>query len=103
VNKARSALLLFLFLVPSLAYSALRDPTTPLDGGVVRKEQSALVLQAIFLADTSRYAVINGRTVYVGDKVNDWTLEVISRKGVRLARRGESRELALRKRISVTR
>lgn len=77
----------------------LVDPTRPVAFvGPARKEgeaQKKLQLQAIFYGENRREAVINGKTVKVGETVDQVQIVAIGPGGVRYARNGQQGELVL--------
>jgi MSHA biogenesis protein MshK len=73
---------------------ALSDPTRPPALGDAAGEAApaaAFRLQSVLISRGRRIAVIDGRTVVVGDKVGDATLAAIAETEVSL-KRGEERE-----------
>ena len=78
----------------------LRDPTTPL-GYSYKQQQPKPVfkLQAIFDRGGEVSAVINGRSVVVGDVISGWQVMAIRSQGVALRLNGESIQLALQRSI----
>jgi len=64
-------------LIPLVAQAELRDPTRPgnlpsnLPAISPNTPEAALTLSAIRISNTARYAIINGMTVSVGQKLDD--------------------------------
>lgn len=54
-----------------------------------------LKLQGILFASTGPCAIVNGRTVYTGDRVNDFRVTIISRDSITLRSETETRVLSL--------
>jgi hypothetical protein len=92
-------LCLLLLLVPGLATAAtLRDPTRPPDslsvaGDVVEPGPSRWRLQGMFYRDGSRSALVNGRRVGVGDRVDGARVVSVDDRAVVLQRDGDRFEL----------
>jgi hypothetical protein len=80
----------------------LRDPTRPL-GLIAQKEAGVkLELQAVFIRDNSREAVINGRRVNVGDNIFGALVVRIDEKSVTYRKEGKIGKLVLRDSVFVT-
>ena len=75
---------------------SLRDPTRPLGAFAIKAAKAKLDLQALFLRDASREAVINGKRVKVGGVVNGVYILKINEKSVEYQRDGITRTLYLR-------
>ena len=85
------------------AQTELQDPTQPV--AYVKeasKEQSALMLQAVFFRESGSQVVINGRLMQVGDIVQNLRVRRIDRDGVQLASSDGLRRLELRPTILST-
>lgn len=82
---------------------SLRDPTRPLTYTRKAEVASALQLQAIFERVSGYEAVINGRSVRVGQKVDNATITKITAERVHYEREGRHASVALRKNIFSTR
>lgn len=89
--------------LPSLHADALQDPTRPsfLSPGTdaaaadATRTTPSLVLNAIRLSPTRRSAMINDRSVKVGERIGDARVVAIDRDGVRLQRGTEQFTLHL--------
>ena len=104
-ERATSRRLLFiltalLFVCATVQAEELQDPTRPsyaTVGASPNEPQAAasLVLNAIRLSPGQRRAMINNRTVRVGERVGDARVVAIDRGGVRLQRGTEQFTLHL--------
>lgn len=84
--------------LPSVYADTLQDPTRPsfLDAAAPTAETApSLVLNAIHLSPTQRRAMINNRSVRVGDYLGAVRVVAIARDGVRLQRGTEQFTLQL--------
>jgi hypothetical protein len=72
--------------VAALSATAALQPPSPM---------SDFRLQAIFYRATSPSAVINGRTLYIGDKIDEARVLSIARETVKLQAKGEIKVLTL--------
>ena len=91
VNSQRAAaLLLGLFaLSGAVGKETLRDPTRPFSQQLsTRSPQQKFELQAVFRSADRRVAVVNGRRVVVGDKVDGATVIAIAADSLSLEYRG---------------
>jgi MSHA biogenesis protein MshK len=94
---------LFVLALPMMASAQgaeeLIDPTRPVafaaPVGKKTQEENKLQLQAIFFGESRREAVINGKTVKVGDVVDQAKILVIGPGRVRFEKNGEKGELVL--------
>lgn len=87
--------ILLLLISPVFAGQGL-DPTKPLIGTstkITKVEKSTLVLQSIIAREQSRKAIINGKTLIVGDRIGLYELISIDAHGVVLS--SPQRELKL--------
>ena len=94
-NSVNTTLVLALFLSYVATASAFSDPTQPADyslpasGGGTAERARGPVLQSTFVSPGRKRAVIDGKSVGVGDKVNDARVvdirpyEVVLRQGGR--------------------
>lgn len=103
MRKAKFITLVFLWLfsliLPAVAQEAkesLRDPTRPLGLSVQKTAEARLELQAIFIRDKSKEAVINGQSVREGDSVSGALITGIDEKTVSYRKAGKSGKLKLR-------
>lgn len=80
------------------ADEALQDPTRP-DATQARRTLTAPVfnLSAILISDTRRVAILNGKAVKPGDRIDGATVSVIRADSVQLNFRGRLLETALSK------
>jgi MSHA biogenesis protein MshK len=69
------------------------DPTRPQDGA--RDGERPLLLQSVLVSETRRVAVINGRTLQVGDRVDGARVTRIEPGSVWLQRDGDITRLDL--------
>ncbi len=91
-----SGALLAALAIPPAAGQALSDPTRPPGAGDALGAGDAALpaasrLQSVLISRARRVAVIDGKTVAIGDKVGDATLVAIAETQVTL-KRGEERE-----------
>lgn len=95
--KALAATLLLLAAAAAAAQQGLGDPTKPTSLAAPEPAQvesgPRWRLQSTLVADSRRLAVINGRTVSVGEQVDGATLRDVRREGVTLEIEGRSVEL----------
>lgn len=81
------------------AQSGLVDPTRPTALAAPEPEEAASGprwrLQSTLVADSRRLAVINGKTVVQGDRIDGATLREVRREGVTLEIEGRRIELRL--------
>ena len=77
----------------------LRDPTRPFGYRDKQKARLKVNLQAIFLGNGRKEAVINGQSLKVGDHFNGHKLISISKNSVRYSVEGKVHVLMLRKNI----
>lgn len=68
----------------------LLDPTRPASVHATETPISTFHVEAIVLADTGSWAIINGIVVHRGDHVGNAVIEDISRYEVRYSRNGHS-------------
>ncbi len=95
---------LVLVLGVPLAYAStqvekLRDPTQPLNYRAATKAASALKLQAIFLGGSQPKAIINGKTLVVGDVFDGKKILTIKENEVVYRSGSQTRTLKLRSSI----
>lgn len=112
-SPARAALLGLALLAPcasALAQTGLGDPTKPTalsDPDEVAAAQAAQGprwrLQSTLVADTRRVAVINGRTVAQGERVDGAQLVEIRQDGVTLEHEGQRITLRLPGAVNIRR
>ncbi len=74
----------------------LVDPTLPLGYSGKGKQQSALKLQAIFLGDNRKEAIVNGVSVREGDRLQGKRIVKIKHDAIVIEKNGSFRTLALR-------
>lgn len=103
--RASSLLVLAALLAPSLAgASPLPDPTRPADAPIARANGGTAaagpVLQSTLVSPTRRVAVIDGRTVGVGDKVHGATVVDIQPYEVRIHQNGRDARLRMLPRLA---
>lgn len=83
----------------SVSMDTLVDPTRPVafvgTAGKTEDGEQKLLLQAIFFGDSRREAVINGRTVKVGETIDQARIIAIAPGRVSYARNGVKGELVL--------
>ncbi len=83
----------------SLAVEVLNDPMRPLVVNKSSAKKKAAVtgyrLSSIFISPTRRAAIINGRTVTVGEKVNNAKVLEIHATEVTISYAGKARTLTL--------
>lgn len=101
--SARALLIGILWLMPSLGTAgALPDPTRPADAPVLRAVGAAPrgpVLQSTLVSSMRRTAVIDGRTVGIGDRVQGATVIDIQPYEVRIRQNGREASLRLLPRL----
>ena len=68
----------------------LLDPTRPASVHAAETPTSTFHVEAIVLADTGAWAIVNGTVVHRGDHVGNAVIEEISRYEVRYSRNGHS-------------
>ena len=79
----------FLLATPACAQGLsdpTRPPTAPLAATDAGADTAASQLQSVLISPDRRLAVINGKTVALGDRVGDATLTQINETGVVLKR-----------------
>jgi hypothetical protein len=95
---AAAALLLLASLTPS-AWGDMTDPTRPPPGfsvqGTVQVAEPPLLVTSVFLMDKRPYALVDGVTVRVGDRLGDGRVNRIEEQGVWLKTRAGKRLLKL--------
>jgi len=93
------AALLTLTAAAQAVAADLRDPMRPPSAPGVATSRagapSSLQLQAVIGTGQSRVAIVNGKVVHVGDKVDGATIEEISATTVRYTRAGKQLLAAL--------
>jgi hypothetical protein len=67
----------------------MRPPTAPATAMSRTSAPSSLQLQAVIGSGPSRVAIVNGKVVHIGDKVDGATIEDISANTVRYTRGGK--------------
>lgn len=67
---------------PRVEPSKLRNPSTPLSAGAVKATAVALVLQSVFISNARKHAVINGRVLREGERINGHRIVKIDAAGV---------------------
>ena len=83
---------------PAWASDGLQDPTRPWAGEARGQVKApAFIVSAILISDQRRVAVLNGRAVTAGDRVDGATVSAIGPTTVRLRYRGRDIEAALPK------
>src|SRR2546425_12876802 len=90
--------LMGLLLSSGVAYAAFHDPTQPYTFVEKSNDKSAegpLVLQAIFISQHQRIAVVNGELLKIGDVIQDNRLVTIESNFVILDNAGEKTFLHL--------
>lgn len=107
---SRISLLTLLTSLPILAVQAqtLTDPTRPVNvdwsASASDDRQAdgfpALKLEAVFISEHGRYAIIDGATLNEGDKFKGFTLMSVTSKGIVLA--GEVRGAPMQRRFLLT-
>ena len=93
-SRARVALLGFVLASSTLASAAdLRDPMRPPSAPTAAISRpsgpSSLQLQAVVGTGQSRVAIVNGKVVHAGDKIDGAIIEEISATSVRYTRAGK--------------
>lgn len=83
-----------LFLLVCFASAAanaelFRDPTMPLSYQQ-KRQATNFDLQAIFSRDKSFSAIVNGKTLHLGDHFDGWQVSGIDRHSVTFSKGGES-------------
>lgn len=68
----------------------LLDPTRPASVHVAETPASTFQVEAIVLADSGSWAIVNGTVVHRGDHLGNAVIENISRYEVRYSRNGHS-------------
>lgn len=81
------------------AQESLRDPTRPLGFAAQKAAEARLELQAIFIRDNTKEAVINGKSVSVGESVSGAVVTKIDEKSVRYRKAGKTGTLKLRESV----
>jgi hypothetical protein len=100
-ERALLAVALLLAAAPALAQSGFGDPTRPTSLSEPEPEQARAVqgprwrLQSTLVADQRRLAVINGRTVVQGARVDGARLVEVRQDGVTLEADGERIDVRL--------
>lgn len=106
-NKKLTLIALFVFVAvlgasqvfANASSEPLRDPTQPLNYRASTKSPSALKLQAIILGGSTPKAIINGKTVTVGDLYNGKKILKIRENEVVYLSGNQTRTLKLRSSI----
>jgi hypothetical protein len=93
-------LILFVSSQNALAEVYLRDPTTPVKGGVVvsdftSEDNGSLKLQAVFVGNGKSRAIIDGKTCSLGEECGGYILTTITSKGVILTSLDHKEKLTL--------
>ena len=85
------------FLINTAAFAAEKDPTKPLTKTVIDAEsaQQHLVLKSIMKTSNTRKAIINNKTVKLGDRIGEFTVIDIKKRSVTLQNNEETIELSL--------
>lgn len=95
----RGVFFMLLAGLASAAWGGMTDPTRPPPGfaeqGTVAVAEPPLVVTGVFLMDKRPYAVVDGMTVRVGDRLGDGNISRIDETGVWLATRSGRRLLRL--------
>lgn len=100
---------LFIFMLATLSVASaepvlhdpnLRDPTTPLRFHKAQKKMPSLQLQAIYVRNNSRQAIVNGQLVNVGSRVAGAQITAISDNRVTYSAAGSPGVLYLRPKVS---
>ncbi len=76
--------------------TTLVDPTLPLGYNAKGKQQSSLKLQAIFLGDNRKEAIVNGVSVKEGDRLQGKRIVKIKNDAIVIEKNGGFRTLVLR-------
>lgn len=79
---------------------SLRDPTSPLGKNASIEKESSLKLQAVFTQGRTKTAVINNRTMKLGESIEGWTLNRIEKNAVSIAKGERSRNLYVHATVS---
>ncbi len=93
-------LTLILFALSTVAWSAdaLQDPTRPYASeSRPALRTPAFTVSAILISDVRRVAILNGKAVSAGDRINGATVHAIRPDSVQLKFQGRTIEAALRK------
>ena len=88
-------LLLTLIAGVSVAQVPLSDPTTPLGFSVKAAQAQPFTLNSIFKSATQSKAIVNGKLVKVGDRVNGGKILAISETEVAVETKDGVQRLAL--------
>ncbi len=95
-----AALAIGFFSIGAAVAETIADPTKPLHGGSARVTSAeTLNLQAVFWRESGSAAIINGKQVQRGDRVDQYRVVAIREKSVVLERNGQNRVLKLRQSI----
>ena len=106
LNLTKTLILITIINVPVIVYAQLDDPTRPpgyrlvLPGGKTAAREIGFNLSSIRISASSRTAVINDRSVVVGDKVNGASVIGIYPSDVKLKKHGKLFTVRLLSRIS---
>ncbi|WP_370981433.1 hypothetical protein [Agaribacterium sp. ZY112] len=102
MNKLVAGLLLMLAVDAFAQAAELRDPTRPLNYRPAKIQSVNLELQAVFIRTSGNSAIINGRSLELGQRISGWTLTNIKRNSVQLRSQGKVKNLTLRKQLLAT-
>lgn len=95
-----------LFLASTVDADALKDPTRPpgpTAADPLRAPAAALRLEAILQSANRRIAIVNGKIVHAGDRLDSAFIEEITSDSVRYTRAGREHTIHLREASSVHR
>ncbi len=97
-RRAPLSALLLLTVQPVVAQD-LRDPTAPPRPQIenAKNTEVALRLEAILLDGARRIAIVNGRVMREGDRIDDAVLASISAHAIQYVRHGRTHQATLRR------
>lgn len=99
MRDLKRTLVLVLSMIAVCAHASdagLRDPMKPFSKAAeIKRGQTMMVVNAIFVSDRRRLAIVNGQRVRVGESINGMRITDIQSDHVTLSRSGNSYTLHL--------